>query len=114
MALRPEQGDDLVLIALARMLSVHFAHSSVFLEQSFGFRADRRVFYGRLVGGGRVRKLFKLDLTNQISRTRKLKSLVRDRYVFDLVSSFLAIPILDKKGKDWSTGAGIPPADLTL
>lgn len=70
------------------------------------------MFYSRLVGEGRVRKLLKLDLIdslNTIYRTsllRKLESLVRDRYVLELIESFLAIRILDNEGKDWSTGLG--------
>ena len=62
LAVRPEQGDALVLIALA--LSLHFASS--FWS---GFRTDHRVFYSRLVGEGRVRTsqigsdlLFKYDV----------------------------------------------------
>lgn len=44
---RLEKGDDLVLTALARMLSFHFVKSSVFSEKSFGFRTDHQVFYGK-------------------------------------------------------------------
>lgn len=110
---RLEKGDDLVLTALASMLSVHFFKSSVFSEKSFGFRTDHQVFYGQLVGVGRVIKLYKLNWINSIntiSRPTLLRKLEPDRYVFELISSFLECIILDENGIEINRSAeiGVP------
>lgn len=53
LAVRPEKEDDLVLMALARMLSLPFLSAAIFVDQSFAFRKDHRAFYSTVVGRGR-------------------------------------------------------------
>lgn len=72
LVVRIEKSDDLVLTALARMLSYHFFKISFFSKKSFGFRTDRREFYGQLVGGGRVRKLYRFNLINSMNTISRL------------------------------------------
>lgn len=117
-ALRPERNENLVLIALARMLGVHFVSSSFFVKQSYC--RTRRDFDTQLVSRGKVEQLFYLDLYSSLSTIshsnllRKMELAVHEKEIFELVSSFLALRIFDDNGEDWSSsvGVGIPPAGL--
>ena len=114
--------DDLVLLALARVLSLTFLSSYRFIDKSFGFQRNRDLhhFYGEVVGWGQVEMLFYVDLTlslNSLSRSRllaKIEPVLNDSSIFQLLSAFLELPILDEDGRDWSAlaGAGVPPAGL--
>lgn len=104
----PTKEDNLVLIALARMLSSSYAQTFSWINLYFAFRKDHPTFYSTVVGRGKVEKLYKLDLSGSLrtlSRPillEKLEPLVKDRPVLDLVSSFLSVPILDQSGEDLS------------
>jgi len=115
----PGERDALVLIALAHMLNSCFMRSSIFQEQSCGFPRDRREFFAKLGGVGKIRTIFILNLAPSQGTIphkrilRKLAPLVRDSYVISFVSSFLKIPVYDQNGINCSiTEVGIPHAGL--
>ncbi|TMX03610.1 hypothetical protein EJD97_015480 [Solanum chilense] len=95
----PGERDALLLIALTHMLNSCFMRSSIFQEQSCGFPRDRREFFAKLGGVGKIITIFILNLAPSQGTIphkrilRKLAPLVRDSYVISLVSSFLKIPM---------------------
>lgn len=106
-----EPRDELVVMTLSFVFNVHLSFS--FSDNSFGCRLDRNLssFNKRLVGW--VERLLFFNLSSsfiQISRSlllRKIKPLV-DQPIFDLLSSFVHIPIIDKTGEITSFGTGLP------
>lgn len=121
-AVRPEEEDGLVFMALARMLNLKFLSSLVFIEKSFGLRKHKgfRDFDVEVVGWNKVETLFYLDLTTYLttlSRSHllaKLEPVLNDPPLLQFLSSFLKLPTLDEDGRDWSAlvGAGVPSAGL--
>ena len=118
-AVLAESEDNLVFIALSRVLSLTF--DSYSLENSFAFRTakeGRKGFYGEVLKWGQVGMLLHFDLTpslNTLSRSRllaKLEPVLNDPSIFRLVSSFFELPILDEDGRDWSAETGVPSAGL--
>lgn len=118
LGIRSKKEDDLVFMALSRVLCFTFHSYFSFIDHSFGFRKERKVcdFYAE--GWKEVEILFHFDLSpalNSIPRSRllsKLEPLVTDKYVFHLLSAFLALPILDEDGRDWSIDVGIPSSGV--
>ncbi|KAH0654231.1 hypothetical protein KY285_006217 [Solanum tuberosum] len=58
----PGERDALLLIALTHMLNSCFMRSSIFQEQSCGFPRDRREFFAKLGGVGKIITIFILNL----------------------------------------------------
>lgn len=112
-----EPRDELVVMTLSFVFNVHLSFS--FSDNSFGCRLDRNLssFNKRLVGW--VERLLFFNLSSsfiQISRSlllRKRKPLV-DQPIFDLLSSFVHIPIIDKTGEITSFGTGLPESIRTI
>lgn len=108
-----EPRDELVVMTLSFVFNDALHLSFSFSDNSFGCRLDRNLssFNKRLVGW--VERLLFFNLSSsfiQISRSlllRKRKPLV-DQPIFDLLSSFVHIPIIDKTGERTSFGTGLP------
>lgn len=91
-------------MALTRMFNLAFQSSSFFLEKSFGLGRSHCEFYSEIFGWNKVEMLFYLNLSTSlttISRPRllsKLATVLNDRYILHLLSSFLSLPVLDEDG----------------
>lgn len=83
-----------------------YLKKNVFLEQSFAFRTDKQAihFLAEITNWSNLQVLFFIDLSKFIKilcRERlldKIKPLIDDQFILNLVNSFLHSPILDKKG----------------
>lgn len=121
-AVRPEEEDGLVFMALTRMLNFKFLSSSVFIEKSFGLCKHKtfRDFYVEVVGWNKVERLFYFYLTTSLTTLyrshllAKLEPVLNDPPLLQFISSFHKLPTLDEDGRDWSAlvGAGVPSAGL--
>lgn len=115
-----ESEEKLVLTALARLISNKLIENSLFSENSFSNRRDRTIkdFINTVIGWGQVENLILVDLSRSVeilSQERlfqKKEVVLHDRYLLNLLSSFLTWPFIDKTGErawtPWSEKKGIP------
>lgn len=99
-----ESKDALVFIALSRVLSLTLDSYGAFLEHSFALKKKGggiNAFYDEVRNCGKVNMLLYFDLTpslNTLSRFRlvtKVRPVLNDPFLFQLVSSFLNFSLLD-------------------
>lgn len=106
--------DELILISLANLLKKYVLTNNVFLEQSFAGQTDK-LFVAEIRSWSNRIVLFVIDLSiySQIlCRKRlldKIKPLIEDQFILNLIESFLHSPVLDKAGKNLALKGGIPP-----
>ncbi|CAK7324724.1 unnamed protein product [Dovyalis caffra] len=110
---RPTMKDNLVLIALARMLNTYFLSSSCFMKECLALDQSHIEFYSKLLCWGKVDKLYYLNLYDSISSLSRILLLRKINYIVkgirELVSSLIELPIIDYNGIDRSSSIGIPP-----
>lgn len=108
-----KQEDELILISLANLLNQYVFTQNVFLEQSFPGQTDT-LFVAEIRSWSNLRLLFVIDLSIYshilcIKRLLdKIKPLIEDQFILNLIENFLHSPVLNKAGKNILKG-GIPP-----
>lgn len=106
--------DELILISLANLLNKYVLTKNFFLEQSFAGQTDK-LFVAKIRSWSNLRVLFVIDLSiysKILCRKRlidKIKPLIEDPFILNLIESFLHSPVLDKAGKNLALKGGIPP-----
>lgn len=106
--------DELILISLANILNKYVLTQNLFLEQSFAGQTDK-LFVAKIRSWSNLRVLFVIDLSifsMILCRKRlldKIKPLIEDPFILNLIESFLHSPVLDKAGKNLALKGGIPP-----
>lgn len=115
-AVRPEEEDGLVFMALTRK------KVQLSIEKSFGLCKHKtfRDFYVEVVGWNKVERLLDFYLTTSLTTLyrshllAKLEPVLNDPPLLQFISSFHKLPTLDEDGRDWSAlvGAGVPSAGL--
>lgn len=113
--------DELVLIALGRFLYFELNSAGVFHPNSFAFRNDRKIVdlhfqMQSWCGGSRqLSSILVFNLYHSLSKVshpillKKLKTCLKDRFLLDLIKSFLSLKIMMKTGKFWSPNEGLLP-----
>lgn len=117
--IKPTEEDGLVLLALGRMLNLHFLDIDIFVKNSYGLKLPIPKYYDMVCKrGNNVLMFYKIDLTNScwiISRESilcKLSDIVMDKKIIELVKKFLYSPIVDTSGQEYLTNIMIPSAEL--
>lgn len=106
--------DELILISLANILQKYVLTPNIFLEQSFPGQTDK-LFVAEIKSWSNLRGLFVIDLSRYSSilcRRRlmdKIKPLIEDPFILNLIERFLHSPVLDNAGKNLALKGGIPP-----
>jgi hypothetical protein len=106
--------DELILISLANLLKKYVFTKNLFLEQSFAGQTDK-LFVAKIRSWSNLRVLFVIDFSiysKILCRKRlldKIKPLIEDPFILNLIESFLHSPVLDKAGKNLALKGGIPP-----
>lgn len=98
-----------------------FTHN-VFLEQSFACQTDKkaRYFLAEITNWSNLKVLFVIDFSKfskilcRKELVDKIKPLIDDQFILNLVNSFLHSPILDKEGRNRALDRGIPPVRFLL
>jgi hypothetical protein len=121
MVVLPTLEDMLILRALAMRLEIVFMKSCVFASEYHSYYSPDcyQNYICQFVGEEGVSKLLYLDLTRaleSLSHSRlllKLELVVGKTILFELVSSFLSIPIIDIIGERLPRpeGVGVPPVN---
>ncbi|XAR51037.1 hypothetical protein NMG60_11005540, partial [Bertholletia excelsa] len=116
----PHKDDVLVLMGLALML-FRLSHGCI-PKDGYRFENDVDSFYYSLQQIGKVKRLYRIDLTASLSTMERslildrVKPLVGDGSVYELISSFLDLPIIDDDGNvrsDISFGVIPPVGEIT-
>lgn len=116
-----ELGDELLLISLANILLKYVLRPEVFLDQSFAFRTDKGAFHflDEISNWSNLEILLVFDLSFLFSKfctkrlVAKIKPLLGDSFILNLVDSFLHLPLLHEK-KIQVLHVGIQPPFLFL
>jgi hypothetical protein len=119
---RPTINDNLVLTALAYMLTKNIFEKEKFLNPFFSFFREGayKDFRSKLVEQGQVYKLYYLDLKPSLATIshshllRKMERVVTDKYIISLIADFLSLKIFDLNGEEWTSedpAVSIPPVE---
>lgn len=94
--------DELILISLANLLNKYVLTQNVFIGQSFAGQTVK-LFVAEIRSWSNLRVIFVIDLPIYSSNIRKrllekIKPLIEDQFIRNLIENFLHCPVLDKKG----------------